>query len=548
MRQQRKSPSQQGSMPRSSQSQSQSQTQTSSTGRSQTHSSKSGSRDHSRTDSWSKSALKVVQSAPCCDVDATRTPVVENTVPWQKEACKAPLNNDVIASNVADSTCVVGPSTLPLPVIVPSPTPSSTSRITDPRVGIAISTPLTDESLNRDNLRLLSHPYAQGGLYSSPSREQPAEYAGRHPITTATQTAQLSDCPAARQKYSPHALPSHPYAQASSSLDSYDDDLVNYVLAEKNAWKMWSPSIGENYNVTGITDTAGVGEILVYAAEQQKDGVSGAKDSDLGSAARMQSARKVDSAGKLGSHSKLPVQYDVTRQVPPLHLQKAPDTPHTFASSSLEHRITPRIPQFVKDEMAKNLPVPVGGSAESSQSNSPRPLGSPNDLVGFHDLFYKPGGGSLKHRVMQQSSSELSTNSSQYSQIQLSHIPFDLKSPNQGRASGLSTLAHKLSREYEQLSSRERASSQSGDSVAMASPRPSPIRKPTEGSLEFVFEETRPMSTGEQPNAGQGLGLSSFRHQDNIPEDVASVFTTGTDKEVEASEDETGMSLPCAFF
>jgi hypothetical protein len=360
----------------------------------------------------------------------------------------------------------------------------------------------------------------------------------------------LSDGPAARHKFPPHALPSHPYAQASSSLDSYDDDLVNYVLADGSASKMWPTFIDGDCNVEGITDTAGVGEVLAYAAEQQKEGDSSAKDSALDSAARMHNVRKVDSAGRLGLRSRVPVQYNVTRPVPPLHLQKAPDTPHTFASSSLEHRFTPKIPQFVKDEMDKNLSVPVGGSAESSQRNSPRPLGSPNDLVGFHDLFYKPGGGSLRQRVMQKSSSELSSPSSPSSQTQLSNIPFDLKSPNQKRASGLSMLAHKLSREYEQLSSKEGMSSQSGDSVAIASPRPSPIRKPTEGSLEFVFEETRTteLSTDGQLITDQRLGLSSFRHQDNIPEDVASVFSTGTGKEVEVSEDETGTSFPCALF
>ncbi|XP_006463545.1 hypothetical protein AGABI2DRAFT_179868, partial [Agaricus bisporus var. bisporus H97] len=574
-----KLPSQQGSMSRSSQS----QTNTSSPGRSRTHSSRSHSRDHSRNDSWSKSALKAVQSVPCCDTEATKTPIIENVVPRQKEASRM-LRNDVLAHRVADPSFVVDPSTtLPVPAIVPSPTPSNVSGLTDPRVGIAISTPLPAEPLDRDNLRLPSHPYAQGGFYSAPvhpSNEQSAGYAGRHPVTSATQPAEFSDFPAARHKLPPQAPLPHPYAQASPSVDSYDDNLVKYVLADSSvspASKTWGTSrsgaarepllremkysryIDEDGNLTGVADTAGVGEILAYAVEQQMEGESSAKGG-LRSAAGMQNVRKEadDSTGRLGPRSRIPVQYDVTRQVPPQNLQKSPDTPHTFASSSLEHRFTPKIPQFVKAEMEKNLnvpgagstefsqnlPVPEAGSGESSQRNSPRPLGSPNDLVGFQDLFYKPGVGSLRQRIVQKSSSRLSSPDSQSSLRQLSNIPFDLKSPNPRRTSGLTTLARKLSEEYEQLSHKERTSSQhslSSDSVVMGSPRSPLIQKPTEGSLEFVFEEPRSaeLSPDGQPINEQRLGFQSFRHQDNIPEDIVSVSSTGTGKEVEASEDET---------
>ncbi|KAF5356793.1 hypothetical protein D9756_006767 [Leucocoprinus leucothites] len=568
-------------------------TQTSSLIRSLTHSSKSASRDHSRNDSWSKTAIKAVKStAPCFNNDATTTPTDDKTAPHLHNTSENALpKHEAQTTQLPDPvvTPVVPSTSLPAPM-GPSPTPSNASGAIDPRIGIAISTPLTDESLDRENLRLASHPYAQGGLYSytppSPVREKRVEYAGPHPVQN-LRPPEIPEGPAARHRLPPQAVLLHPYAQAHSpSRDSYDDGLIRHVRPDSDVpapEKMWaplapgvvrellpgelrySPFIAPNGKLegdmaaamamSGIVDTVGLGEALAYANEYQEPerGRESARDSGLGTSenthqsgstsreiVEVETVEEEDTTARFGSPSRIPVQYDVTR--PSYRYQpptRTPDTLHTFASSPLEHQYTPRMPEFIRAEMAA-LASPVGNSSgSSSQRNSPRPLGSPNDLVGFQDLFYKPGNGTSREPSRMASFGELSWNGSQ---TRLSNIPFDLKSSHQRPASGLTSLARKLSQEYERISSGGRESQYSrSSSAATGSSRPGTSRRPTDASLEFVFE--RPTQGAYTHGQGGAAGSSlPFEPQENVPEDVKSVSSSmETGKELEAveSEDET---------
>ncbi|EEB96159.1 hypothetical protein MPER_04752, partial [Moniliophthora perniciosa FA553] len=96
--------------------------------------------------------------------------------------------------------------------------PTSTG-ISDPNVGIAISTtPVTDETFDRESIRLPSHPYAQGGfsVYVS-HQDDEVERAD----TTPTQPSRSSPSSQTQQN-----VPSaHPYALASS-VDDHDSRIV----------------------------------------------------------------------------------------------------------------------------------------------------------------------------------------------------------------------------------------------------------------------------------------------------------------------------------
>ncbi|KAJ3561660.1 hypothetical protein NP233_g10062 [Leucocoprinus birnbaumii] len=568
-------------------------TQTSSVIRSLTHSSRSHSRDHSRNDSWSKTIKAVKSTAPCFNNDATTTPTDEkNTQHLQKPAEGALPKAEVQATRLLSpvTTPAALPTSLP-PPMGPSPTPSNASGVTDPRVGIAISTPLTDESMGRGDIQTVPHPYAQGGLYSytppSPVREKRVEYAGPHPVQNLP-PHEIPEGPAARHRLPPQVVLSHPYAQAHSpSRDSYDDRIIRHMRPDSNIPapdKMWAPLApgvvrevlpGEfNYSpfiasdgklegdmavamaMSGIVDTVGVGEALAYANEYQEPerGGESSRDSGLGTSENIHPSvstsqevivevdaaeEEEESNARLGSPSRMPVQYDVTRPSYRYQLPaRTPETLHTFASSPLEHQFTPRMPEFIRSEM-RGSPV-VNSSESSSQRNSPRPLGSPNDLGGFQDLFYKPGNNSGNEPRRLASFGNISWNGSQ---TRLSNIPFDLKSPHQRPASGLTSLARKLSQEYERLSTRERAESQysrSSSSMVTGSSRPGTSRRPTDASLEFVFERTvQGVHTHEH---GEDESALPFEPEEIVPEDVKSMTSsmeTGKELEPLESEDET---------
>jgi hypothetical protein len=307
--------------------------------------------------------------------------------------------------------------------------------------------------------------------------------------------------------------------------------------------------------MSGIVDAMSVEEALVYATDSREREVGSARDSGLGTSenlhasgsgsrlAEFETADDEDTTMKLGLQSRVPVQYTVTRPSYRLHspyMQKTPDTLHTFASSPLEHHFTPRIPDIIREEMGTLAAPVINRSDTSSQRNSPRPLGSPNDLVGFQDLFYTPGIGESGEPRRMPSFGDLSWNGSQ---TRLSNIPFDLKTPYTRPASGLTTLTRKLSEEYEMLSGRGRSESQYSQSSSSGATRPPTTRRPTDASLEFVFERLNQGVYDHEP-ASTGPSSLPFGPRENVPEDVNSMSSMETGKELEdESENETGLCL-----
>lgn len=129
----------------------------------------------------------------------------------------------------------------------------------------------------------------------------------------------------------------------------------------------------------------------------------------------------------------------------------------------------------------------------------------------------------------------------------MASIPFswDVNSRSRRTGSGLTSLARQLSAEFEQMTlerererERERESSHySRDSIPM-SPRPAPVRRPTDMSLEFVFEETSQFGSrnGSVSPPDQST-ISAFHPSVNIPEDVESSRASSP---VDPDEDVTG--------
>ena len=534
--------------------------------RSWTQSSKS---PHSRDRSWSNPpAIKAVKSV----THATSTQAVEKDfhLHHSPQAHRSPKSG---------AQPIQQPAPAPIPLsLSQSPTPSSASDDTDPLVGIAISAPFTDELLDRENPKLASHPYAQGGLYSftpsSPVREKRAEYAGPHPVQN-IHPQEIPASPAARHRLPPHVILSHPYARAISSIgDSYDDrstqntrhdsDVPSHALAlgivhemvSGNYSSLLSPDANlegdmpMSMTMTGIVDTVGVGEALAYANEYQGqrqrresigDNDLAASDSVLLGGSVSDSARPEVVSGqfiaRVCSPSRMPVQYDVTR--PPCRPQRkvpwTPETLDTLASSPLEHQYTPRLPEFIRTAKADLASSVLNNSENTLTRHLPRPRG-PNDLGRFQDLTYKPGNTAKQEPHRMASLGEFSLDGSP---TQLSNIPFDLESRRRPTSS-LASLAGKLSQDYEQISTKERQYSQSSGSFITGSSRSPTTRQPKDTSLEFLFERpTRNRLINEHGPTGFSL---PFEPQENVPEDVHSISSIGTGKELETmeSENETG--------
>ncbi|KAK0494622.1 hypothetical protein EDD18DRAFT_350871 [Armillaria luteobubalina] len=288
----------------------------------------------------------------------------------------------------------------------PSPTPSAGS---DLRMGIALSTPPMDIE-DRESIRIPAHPYAQGGRYaytSPPSRG--SDYAGPHPSSVAGGDSERLDV-SQRHRLPPRAL-NHPYAQYADR-DSYidSDRIVPNLRPDSNvspASKMWaqlspngkvqeilpeeirySPVVrakgaGANIRHSGnIFDTIGLGEALFSAGEAR-----GSKDSGLGASEEQGVRGQVDGIPHPYSNFRQPVAYDVTR---PLYLYKSAvekPLPPQPGGDDVAATSTPQRPALAHESSSSTDRTPETNSSQAS----PRPLGSPDDLEHFQDLFYRPG-------------------------------------------------------------------------------------------------------------------------------------------------------------
>ncbi|KAK0449846.1 uncharacterized protein EV420DRAFT_1564407 [Desarmillaria tabescens] len=463
-------------------------------------SSKSHSQGHSRNDSWGKKVVKTTGGVLCGFDASALTPNEEKKLPF----------DDALAG---DGTRVIrfeDPSSARDSVVrlTPpqgtSPTPSTG---TDLHMGIALSTPPVDME-DRESIRLPAHPYAQGGRYtytSPPSRG--SDYAGPHPssVTGGGDRERLDM--SQRHRLPPRAF-NHPYAQYADR-DSYieSDRIIPNPRPDSNvspASKMWaqlspngkvqeilpeeirySPLIhakgtGSNIRHSGnIFDTIGVGEALFSAGE-----VRGSKDSGLGASEEQGVRAQVGEKPHPYSNFRQPVAYDVTK---PLFFHRTA-TEKPLPSQPGDTTATPERPALVHESSSSTDRTPETNSSQAS----PRPLGSPDDLEHFQDLFYRP-----------------------------SQVIGPALSRNPSSRSGLTTLANQL-KEFEERERHLSVGSSSGSS------------RPGGGDgMQFVLSE-RP------EGARRGSIIPPFHPSVTIPEDVESSRASSVIERspVEAASDE----------
>ena len=374
---------------------------------------------------------------------------------------KTLLTKDVAPAPVSDPAddLTAGPSSSTRV----SPTPSGA---TGNGVGIALSTPPASDDQSRETYESMSmpgHPYARGAMYSyhphKPVRLELAhgpanrgsDYAGPHPSSP---TVAPSDFPADASDVSVrHRLPpqatlqphmAHPYAMASHPAISHakPDSPVRQN-------EPLSPAFGFDASInmahayarvsTGNPETLGLGEALTSFRRQ------GGRDAGLATVGN-QSVQ--DQPHPDSSETRRP---GLNSQTWPLRVRRKPVSYADYDEdpSLVSQEVSPaspspdylNTPKFHRDASEST----VGNSSGSSPQHSPRPLGNVDDLDRFHDLFYEPDqpnlstSSSASHRNLVLSGS--------------SHDPFPLDVGSS--RSGLSSLARKLTEEYEDRISQE---------------------------------------------------------------------------------------------
>lgn len=549
-------------------------------------SSKSHSRnDSTKGDSWSKPSVKMTLStAAICGFPAKEDEV---TVVKTGDAIAASLEGAI----QRDGTKVIrlaDPVHLPVdrgPPIKLSPSSSirlspSLSNGSDRRVGIALGTPPHSDNHSESSFHP-SHPYAKGGLSfsvpnpSSQTRiDRGVEFAGPHPSVNSGVDifSQIPDA-LARHKLPPH-LYLHPYGQASSR-DSYLDQ--NGLLAQHRSGnetphqnKMWaqlSPGVlrevlpndiqyspfsprendkspvsagSRDSMVLQINDTIGVGETLANAERIGRSQVrqTGTNDTD---------ADVIQGDGDKQSQNNLPELEPTTNVRQPIEnnlaLSEDPDlTNHQIGSSPLKQHSFPLLSPT--DRAVSNSPAsPTATSTSSSPPLTPRRLGSPNDLESFQDLFYRPSND-LRRTPIEAALPDTP------SPPHFSTASWDRSMQRHKAESGLTSLARKLSQEFE-LMTRERERRSSQHSSMQSSSRHQSVgggggggggcisRQPTVRacSLEFVFEEAIHSEPGPELDRH---AIQAFYPSDSLPEDVESSRASSV-IETADGEDETGM-------
>lgn len=454
------------------------------------------------------------------------------------------------------------------------------SALSESKVGIAIGTPPAEAAFD---FSLPSHPYAAGGLSISNAAGEhvPFDYAGRQPINNATgKQPGISDI-AARQKPPPQ-IALHPYAQTSSNRDSYIDSngLIGQYRSDGNTphpAKMWaqlspgvvreilpgdieySPFMSEdgdrgspvvsNRNTVMINDTVGVGETLINAVARYRE----SKDSGLGTSEGHTGAPGASKPVVVNSrtpwlhdpeHNVLPslpsMGWRASNHGPVINLY----TPDNSADFSEDNQYPHQaIEQLLVSASREQSNSPAMTSESSSLHTSPQPLGSPHDLDGFQDLFYRPSALPSERTTHE---AALPDTPHAWASINVRH--------HTRTASGLTSLAQQLTDEFEQIAEEFRDSSLqytprsgpvSSTGTTMGSSRgPSIARRPTNGSFPFVFEEP----AGEEPAPSahpiQDSPLQAFKASDTLPEDVLSSRASSF-MEPEDDEENTGKRFIC---
>jgi serine/arginine repetitive matrix protein 2 len=450
---------------------------------------------------------------------------------------------------------------------------SNISTISHSKVGIAIGTPPGEVEGAAPAIipagpsavsasYVPSHPYAQGGLsfsvQTSSGRNRPIDsrvpaLEAHSPAVSSSKVPPLSEI-LARHKVSPH-----PYAltlgntsqdqsiQPSSRLginvnrDSYLD--TNGLIGQfrsgdrkpdpSRMWAQLSPDIvreilpgdlqyspydsdlkgfetlegagissRKDERMKSIHDTAGVAEALLSTAYGRVGNMEHEKHKD-----EHRMVGRMDSSEKLQPNQAnfLVASNDLRK---PSHTSSA----HTFASSHLDAGTKSpslRLESFDGLETASNAPT--------SGSPSPpfRPLGSPNDLDSYQDLFYQPSTSDVQHSPASPDGT-------------INPVSWDAAVRNRRTGSSLTSLARQLGEEYEALASvnASRASSMHLHSRSRslgALPHHSTTSglSTTEGNLQFVLEE---VAAAEFPHMMPRVHdtLHVFGSA-NLPEDVHSL-------------------------
>lgn len=534
-----------------------------------TKSSKAHSRTHSRNDSWGKSAMKMAKSTVICGHDTASSLNIPNGNAKGSELEGALSRNETKVIRLAD------PALLPVdrgqPVqpyqnltIRNSPSPAN-SGISDSKVGIALGTPPEEE-----NEYMPNHPYAQAGLSfshaASASADHPprhTDFAGPHPsINMGMKVPAISDI-IARHKLPPHMV-LHPYAQRDSYLDA--NGFIGQFRSEDNTphgSKMWaqlspgvvreilphdlqyspfSPDHGSRLPHTpdrstlNIHDTVGVGETLVNAArfraDHDKGTLASGKSHNLSPKEQHhQSSSHLQASQPSWAQDE---EDDQLAELNPISRRNGVQFGLSQTVDEDDMQIE-RIPSFERTQSASS----GNTSATSSPRTLPQPLGSPNDLDNFQDLFYRPTGPGMGRTPNEAALPETPSPPNRGS------TPWEMNMPNRRTGSSLTSLARKLSEEFEMLShERERSSNSQYSQSPSSSQRPSRMtRRPTDGSLQFVFEE---MTISASPPNESNDPIHAFHASGALPEDVqpdsrASSFIEGTDED----DDPTGKYQMC---
>jgi len=525
---------------------------------SKTSSKASGQRGHSRNGSWSQSARKM--AASLCGLNGDASPLISDD---EQTALDGVLKGNttkviVLADPAADGGQPNGnavdfspPDARPDVPYSPdgaSPAPSGSFE----GVGIALSTPPPlPEGYDNDPITLPDHPYAQASsmqgssMISSPHHEsiRGSDYAGPHPSSSSymASIAAQSDV-SSRHRLPPHAT-LHPYAQTSSSRDSYqgvvpnlrfDSDVpppakmwvhlsregLQEILPSEIQYSPFSPPTQEVPGVSRVqsVDAVSIGEALNYSIRR------GPGDSGFGTSEVPEFPPQLIVGKAEGDRQSLGEGTSVA-----LH---SPLKVDTFPIGPIPRpAVTNSSPELAPSEF--NLASPeaeVSGvpSQSSSPQVSPRPLGGMDDLDHFRDLFYRPSLSRMSPIEMMPP--PISPHSREPS------LTWDITSRRTG--SGLTSLARQLSDELDELNAQMEMVGTEGESQGGGSGGVS-------NGLRFVLtegQETRTNSTRETSplRLAEKERAAAFRPSENIPEDVASSRASSMlERSVDEEEDST---------
>lgn len=252
--------------------------------------------------------------------------------------------------------------------------------------------------------------------------------------------------------------------------------------------------------VKSIHDTAGVAKALIHA---EMHGTQTTRFVGMDDDHKTPSHPSQDNL--LRSEAPLPVVLENVSDPPVKYTTACSHSPLSYRSESTSSSLT----------------------SEGSPSQF-RPLGSPNDLESFRDLFYRPDANSDSRKPRE---------------ISLPDTPrppnlglsWDVAIQNRRTGSSLTSLARQLDQEYEAfVSLAENAHSRSRSLGAPHHSDPSSLW--TGDNLQFVLEEMPRAESPAETNPGPSIHV--FQSENNLSEDVQSLQASSIHENVE--EDDTG--------